>query len=159
MPVQIMETARMVSLSYRPTAETLWELNQLYSQRLNRARSQLDLLIRLLETRRLSLETLESLRWARTQLEKLYIEHRDWRYRYFYGSQDVPRMVRDDSAVQVALSHLHRLSERSHQQLHTIASVFNAIERPASPDTALAQGDLWELLIGALNDLATPLDD
>lgn len=149
----------MVSLTHRPAAERLWELNQAYSQRLSRARSQLDLLIRLLEREARPLQTLESLLWARHQLEELYLDHRAWRYRYFYGGQqqNTPRMVREETAVMTALTQLERLGQRSVERLHAIARVFNGLERPTH--TRLPQGDLWEILIDSLNDLAAPLDD
>lgn len=146
----------MVLSQVTPT-ESLWRMNQEYVLGLSRARSQVALLIRLLEARTAAPFVVEALRWLHSQLDRLYEEHRAWRYGYFYDTEEARRMVQDETDVMQALAHFARLKQRSAIAMDEMESAFSTVERPPHTLTQVAQGDLWELTMQALGDFAAAL--
>lgn len=138
-------------------AHLLWRANNEYRLRLTKALNSVELLTQLLRTRAdAQLEPYMGLLGdAHITLAALANEHRDWRYRYFYDSGSDKRMVQDDRAVIRALSGFSRMHTQHQRVLNGIWEALDGLARPATYLTAVATGDLWDIMRRALADLAS----
>lgn len=138
------------------SAEFLWRINQEYVNRLAKARNYLDLLEQLV-LERSETETQDqlvpTLQFTRAHLKNLSEEQRGWRYAYFYESPDTKRVVQTSNAVQRALSSFGDMFERHRHYFSDLAALLYNLPRPAPYITHVPNGDLWEMVRFALNDL------
>jgi hypothetical protein len=138
------------------SAEYLWRVNQDYVNRLAKARNYLDLLEQLV-LERSEIETqdqlLPTLEFTRAHLTGLSDEQHDWCYRYFYESPNTKRIVQTPNAVRRALTSFGEMSERHRSYFGDLASLLSSLPRPKTSVTRVPNGDLWEMVGFALNDL------
>ncbi|MBZ0303539.1 MAG: hypothetical protein K8J31_27620 [Anaerolineae bacterium] len=136
------------------SADLLWRINNEYQKRLKQTQTYLGLLEQLTLVQGGDGSTLAALRMALEQIEVLYQEHREWRYRYYYESADTHRMVQSHGAVQEALAHFSRMRSRHEYQLARLQSTLLHIPRPDPLLTRVPIGDLWVMSEFAITDLS-----
>lgn len=141
------------------STDFLWRLNQEYVNRLTKARNYLDLLGQLVLERGGSPQLLSILEFTQSQLDQLSGEHRRWLYSYFYESSDSKRIVQKPRAVQTALTHFGHMYVQQRAALDQILTRFYDLPRPETYITCVPNGDLWELMQCALNELVDFSDD
>ncbi|MBI1259641.1 MAG: hypothetical protein GC204_19405 [Chloroflexi bacterium] len=138
------------------SAEFLWRVNQDYVNRLAKARNYLDLLEQLvLERSEIVTQDrlLPTLQFTRVHLTDLSAEQRNWCYRYFYESPVTKRIVQTPNAVQNALTSFGAMCEQHRNTFGDLASLLTSLPRPKAAVTRVPNGDLWEMVRFALNDL------
>lgn len=137
------------------SAQSLWRLNHEYSQRLTRARNYVALLERLVLARNVEEQPqlMAALGYINEQLEIIYDEHRDWRYSYFYDSPDEKRMVSLEREVGQAMTQFARMRVNHERNLHGLCTALADYPAPDRYITVLPNGDLWEMMLLALEDL------
>lgn len=150
------------------TAELLWQLNNEYTQRLNRARAALELVGRLLDERvgglladdapdsedkRAADQLFAVLQYSNERMKLMNSEHRDWRYRYYYESPDSKRIVTEDAAIRQAISRFSRMRTHHERALKELSILIDAVPRPLPDVTSVPLGDLWEMLREAIQNL------
>ena len=128
------------------SADTLWRLNQEYSNRLAKAHTYFALLEQLVEERAGGDERLDAaLQYTLAHLDALKEEHRGWRYTYFYEHPDSKRMVQTDQAIERALTAFARMHTRHESYLTDLFQALETIPRPHPSMTTVApNGDLWD---------------
>ncbi len=137
------------------SAEFLWRLNQEYINRLARARSYLDLLEQMLVGSAADdTDVFLTLQNMRVYLDDLSEEHRLWCYREFYESPQSKRVVQTARAVRRALASFGQMRERHRLDLGELAAQLDGLPRPAPDVTHVPTGDLWDMVLLALADLA-----
>lgn len=136
------------------TMDLLWRLNRVYSQRLGRARSRLELLARLLADRQADAAIQEAVEIVVRECEQFYEEYRRWRSTYYYRSPQDRRMVEDAHGQGRALAQFARMRQRHAQRAAQIAAHLDYY-RPPAVWTTIPQGDLWSLTTQAFSDLQT----
>ena len=138
------------------SAEFLWRVNQEYVNRLAKARNYLDLLEQLV-LERSEVETqdqlLPTLQFTRAHLASLSEEQHGWCYTYFYESPDTKRIVQTPNAVHRALTSFGEMCERHRSYFGDLAALLTTLPRPKASVTRVPNGDLWEMVRFALNDL------
>ncbi len=138
------------------SAEILWRVNQDYVNRLAKAHNYLDLLEQLVLERG-EVETqdqlLPTLQFTRAHLISLSDEQRLWRNSYFYESPDSKRVVQSSNAIQRALTSFGAMFERHRHYFSDLAALVSNLPRPAPYVTHVPNGDLWEMVRFAFNDL------
>ncbi len=135
------------------STDFLWRLNQEYVNRLTKVRNYLDLLGQLVLERGGAPQLLSILEFTQTQLDQLSGEHRRWLHAYFYESADSKRIVQKPRAVQAALTHFGHLCDQQRAALDEVLTLFYDVPRPDAYITTVPNGDLWELMQLALNQL------
>jgi hypothetical protein len=142
------------------TPALLWQLNHAYTQRLAQARASAELLENLLAALSRTPELPRyhaAIAETRAALEALHHAHRQWRYRYLYA--DAARhTVQEPIAVRQAFVHFARLHARQKQSILQLVQLLHETGRPPLAYTqprGLKRGDLWDMLSGALADMAT----
>lgn len=134
-------------------ADLLWRINNEYRKRLTQAQTFLDLLEQMVLAASGAPDTITALRHAYDQVTALTVDHRDWRYQFYYESPESKRMVQDDHAIIQALSRFSRMRQQHEALLFELANVMNASPRPDPHMTHVPTGDLWQMTESALNDL------
>jgi hypothetical protein len=137
------------------SAQSLWRLNHEYGQRLSRARNYVALLERLVIARNVEEQPqlMAALGYIREQLAAIYDEHRDWRYTYFYDSPESKRMVHQEHDVGHAMTEFARMRVNHERNLHGLCTALADYPAPERYVTALPHGDMWQMMLGALEDL------
>jgi len=139
----------------RASADLLWRLNQTYVQRLGKARSLLTLLAQLMVERGADTAALAVVKTVQAEGDRLYADHKRWRYTYLYQEPAEQRMVQETADVGRALAQFARLRQKHAQHASEIA-VYLSGRRPTLGWTTMAQGDdLWQLTLEAFADLQT----
>src|SRR5262249_55217504 len=125
--------------------------------RLARARNLLDLAEPLIVERggmEAQDELLPVLRFTRHRFDMMGAEHRAWRYTDFYESPQTKRIVQRPRQVQHALMTFGQMRERHKGYFADLAGLFDELPRPDAEITRVPNGDLWEMVRDAINDLA-----
>lgn len=136
--------------------QLLWRINNEYRLRLTKAQNTLNLLVQILQLRTdESYDVLESLYTAQRHLAAMGEDYRAWRYRHYYDSGDERRMVQESRSIERALALFSRMYGQQQYVLHQIRQTIDLLTRPATFLTSVPNGDLWELTIRSLTDLAT----
>jgi len=150
------------------SAETLWQLNSEYTQRIGRARAALGLVDRLLSERvgylliddapdsadkRAADQLFAVLQYCHQRLEHITGEHRDWRYKYLYESPDNKRIVQEEGAIRQAIIRFSKMRTAHERALKELSFLIDAVPRPTTEVTRVSLGDLWEMLRAAIHDL------
>ncbi len=134
--------------------DVLWRVNNEYRKRLSQAQTFLDLLEQMiLATDDRQPRTLETLRYAREQVNSLIEEHRRWRNRFYYDSKETKRMVQADRDVNQALARFSRMRTQHESRLFDIYSLLHEIPAPDPLLTRVPNGDLWSMTQYAIHDL------
>jgi hypothetical protein len=136
-------------------ADLLWHVNNEYRKRLSSAEKYAELLEQLVLAREQTVHALllDVLRYVREQIHALTQEHRDWRHHYYYDPNDHKRMVQSDAEIDQALAHFEEMRQPHILVITEITRALNSVQRPDTNLTHVAGGDLWLLLIQAINDL------
>jgi hypothetical protein len=134
---------------------SLWRLNHEYNQRLSRARNYVALLERLVIARNIDEQPqlMAALGYIRDQLDLIYDEHRDWRYRYFYDSPENKRMVHEEHGVGRAMTQFARMRVEHERNLNGLCTALADYPPPERYITAVPHGDLWQMMLDSLEDL------
>ncbi|MDX2140662.1 MAG: hypothetical protein SF123_21445 [Chloroflexota bacterium] len=136
--------------------QLLWRINNEYRLRLTKAQNTLNLLVQILQLRTdESYDVLDGLYTAQRHLAAMSEAHRAWRYRHYYDSSDERRMVQDTRSIERALAAFSRMYSPQQHLVHEIWQSMNLLSRPAAFLTSVPNGDLWELNLHSLTDLAT----
>lgn len=137
-------------------ADVLWRANNEYRKRLTQVITCLNLLeqLVLMQDGVNQRHTLAVLRHALDEVEALIEEHRAWRYRYYYESNDTKRMVQGTDAVYQALARFSRMRLQHDRRLNDLRAMLEHVQRPHPDITRVATGgDLWAMTEFALSDL------
>ena len=138
------------------SAEFLWRVNQDYVNRLAKARNYLNLLEQLvLERSEIEAQDqlLPTLQFTRARLTDLSAEQHNWCYADFYELPATKRIVQSPNAVHHALTSFGAMCEQHRDTFGDLASLLTSLPRPKTAVTRVPNGDLWEMVRFALNDL------
>jgi hypothetical protein len=145
--------------------DLLWQLNNEYGKRLSRMKAGIELVVRLLVERIGDTEGYEAadisaikqmyavLDYTEERINALVDQHRDWRYRYYYQSTDIKRIVQDDAEIQQAVARFARMRTQHTRVCKELTMLIDALPRPHTYMTSIANGDLWDNMNVALLDL------
>ena len=136
-------------------ADMLWRINNEYQKRLKQAANCLGLLEQLVSMHDSAgqRQTIHALQHMLQQIRALKLEHREWRYQYYYESLDTRRIVQSQSAIERALAHFERMRLRHEPQLQQLRFLLSHVPRPDPTITCVASGDLWVMVEYAISDL------
>lgn len=145
--------------------DLLWLLNNEYGKRLSRMHAGIELVARLLVERigntagydEADIAAIKQmyavLDYTEERINTLIDQHRDWRYSYFYQSQDNKRVVQAEAAIQQAVARFARMRTHHTRVCKELTFLIEALPRPHTYMTSVPNGDLWDNMNIALQDL------
>lgn len=146
-------------------AERLWRVNSEYLKRLSQAQKYVLLLEQLYaqvyesgDRQESTLFALEAFNYILQQMDAVSQEHRIWRYTYYYQSSDNKRMVQTPRSVGKALAKFDRMLASHQAHLSEMQGILYDVPRPNAEFTRVPSGDLWEMALYAVDDLASFAD-
>jgi len=146
-------------------ADRLWRVNSEYLKRLSQVQKYLILLeqlyVQVVESgtgHESTVYTLEAFNYILQQMDYVSQEHRVWRYTYYYQSSDTKRMVQMPRSVGKALAKFDRMLTNHQAYLSEMQGILYEMPRPEPELTRVPSGDLWEMALYAVDDLASFAD-
>jgi hypothetical protein len=146
-------------------ADRLWRVNSEYLKRLSQAQKYMLLLEQLYmqvyesgDGQESTLYALQAFNYLLQQIDYVSQEHRSWRYTYYYQSSDNKRMVQMPRSVGKALAKFDRMLASHQAYLREMQGILYELPRPNPDLTRVPSGDLWEMALYAVDDLASFAD-
>jgi Ser-tRNA(Ala) deacylase AlaX len=145
--------------------DLLWQLNNEYGKRLSRMHAGIELVARLLAERigdanhydeadsAVIKQMYAVLDYTEERINTLIEQHRDWRYRYYYQSQENKRVVQVEAAIHQAMARFARMRTHHTRVCKELTLLIEALPRPHTYMTSVPNGDLWDNMYAALQDL------